>query len=95
MDNNEILVNNNTENMAQAHIEPEKNIESAVENVEIPEEEQIGEHDIVIEEDFEINMDVAAISDTSPIDSSAPEEQNNQNNVVEELGTEQSGNITF
>lgn len=56
-------------------------------------EMEVGEHDIVIEEDFVINLDVAAVSDDSALFAEPAAEVDNTPQV--ELGTEQSGNITF
>lgn len=57
-------------------------------------EEIIEEGDIVIEEDFEINLNVAEVSDTIDIDESTSLETT-QNDQQSQLGTEQTGNITF
>lgn len=57
-------------------------------------EEVIGENDIVIEEDFQINMDIAAVSDPAIFSDSETKEDDKENGETE-IGTEQSGKITF
>lgn len=65
-------------------------------NVEEPKKEQAeevyGEHDIVIEEDFQLNLDVSSVKD---VDLSASNTAQDQTSSEIEIGTEQTGNITF
>ncbi len=72
--------------------------EVKTENAQPKEEDKkevIGEHDIVIEDDdnFQFNLDIAEVSDVAGVLSPQQEAQNSAKQV--ELGTEQSGNITF
>lgn len=83
------IENNTTDNLNsmpdQVDLEKKRKIEE-----KLLKEEEIGEHDIVIDEDFQINLQVADVEDTAmatvPI-------QNNNEEV--QLGSEQTGNITF
>lgn len=83
------IENNTTDNLNsmpdQVDLERKRKIEE-----KLLKEEEIGEHDIVIDEDFQINLQVADVEDTAmatvPI-------QNNNEEV--QLGSEQTGNITF
>ena len=86
-------INDNIDNTA---VNPENipNMKTQVSNEPEQEvvEEEIGEHDIVIEEDFQINLEIADVSKVSDI--LEPQKEEIQNQEVN-LGTEQSGNITF
>ena len=73
----------------------ELNQKSELEEKEVQnEEEEIGVHDIVIEEDFQINMEIAEISNPQPLNDLMSENKSETPQNVE-IGTEQTGNITF
>lgn len=73
----------------------EVNQKSELEEKEVQnEEEEIGEHDMVIEEDFQINMEIAEISNPQPLNDIMSENKSETPQNVE-IGTEQTGNITF
>lgn len=59
-------------------------------------EEIVGDGDIVIDEDFDINLDIADVSADS-ISGTKNESESEIGNATQnvELGTEQTGNITF
>lgn len=94
MDNNGT---NNTENLTNITTNPnmQPSNEVNLEKTSVSDEEEVGEHDIVIEEDFQINMDIAEISDSMVFNDSSSEGENNQSDAEVNIGTEQSGNITF
>lgn len=94
MDNNGT---NNTENLTNITTNPnmQPSNEVNLEKTSVSDEEEVGEHDIVIEEDFQINMDIAEISDSMVFNDSSSEGENNQSDADVNIGTEQSGNITF
>lgn len=95
MDNNEVV--NNTENLTINNMNPSSQQINEVKQIDtsVDDEEKVGEHDIVIEEDFQINMDIAEISDSMVFNDSSSEGENNQSDAEVNIGTEQSGNITF
>lgn len=94
MDNNGINNNDNLiNNTAIPNIQPINEVN--LEKTSVNDEEEVGEHDIVIEEDFQINMDIAEISDSMVFNDSSSEGENNQSDAEVNIGTEQSGNITF
>lgn len=71
------------------------NNEDNSEEAKLKREADVGEHDIVIEEDFEINLDVSPVSDDSALFAPVRKEEEQKANSTVELGTEQTGNITF
>lgn len=93
MDNNAMISNDNpTINNQSPEMQQDNGVSQAGNPAEP--EEVIGENDIVIEEDFQINMDIAAVSDPM-IFSDSEAKDDAQENEVTEIGTEQSGKITF
>lgn len=92
MDINENIEMTNGENLNNSAI---ANGVAETENNTQEVKEEIGAHDIVIEEDFQINMEVSEISsDISGISSNSTGENTAKNEEIN-IGTEQSGNITF
>ena len=86
-------IDNMNENINNATIPQEENKVRTDED-RLRDEAIVGDGDIVIEEDFQIDLDVEEISNDS-IMIGKPENNTAQNNQTIELGTEQSGNITF
>lgn len=54
-------------------------------------EEVIGEHDIIIDDDFQLKLEVSSVQGSTDVASSQQSEIQDET----EIGTEQSGNITF
>lgn len=85
------------DNIDNTAVNPEIQSNVSVEPIENKNEEneteEIGEHDIVIEEDFQINLEVAEVSKDGDIDAIQTSDKPSESEV--DLGTEQSGNITF
>lgn len=54
-------------------------------------EEVIGEHDIVIDDDFQLKLEVSSVQGNTDINTT----QQSETQEETEIGTEQSGSITF